>query len=95
MMIQTSDGTQLFVRDWGQGRPILFVSAWGFSSQTWSLQTLPLASQGWRCVAFDRRGHGRSDDRAFGADFDQLADDIAAVIDRLSLHDVVLRLRAA
>lgn len=69
---------------------MLFVSAWGFSSQTWALQTLPLASRGWRCVAFDRCGHGRSDDRAFAADFDRLADDIAAVIDQLALREVVL-----
>jgi non-heme chloroperoxidase len=89
-MNQISDGAQLFVRDWGQGPPILFVSAWGFSSQTWAMQTLPLASQGWRCVAFDRRGHGRSDDLAFDANFDRLADDVAAVIDQLSLRDVVL-----
>jgi non-heme chloroperoxidase len=88
--IRTADGANLFLRDWGQGAVMLFVSAWGFSSQTWSQQTVPLVARGWRCVAFDRRGHGRSDDRAFGPDFDRLADDLGEVIEQLDLHAITL-----
>jgi len=89
-IIEARDGTQLFYRDWGQGRPILFVAAWGLHSQAWQYQMTSLADAGFRCVAFDRRSHGRSSDPGAGYDLDTLADDVASVIDGLDLRDAVL-----
>ena len=80
----------LYVRDWGQGRPIVFLSAWGFWSEAWQYQMIPLHQQGFRCVAYDRRGHGRSNDPGGGYDYDTLADDLAQVLEQLDLRDVVL-----
>ncbi len=87
--VRTNDGTQLFVRDWGQGRPLVFLSGWTLSSDAWAYQMLPLSRQGFRCVAIDRRAHGRSDDPGRGLDFDTLADDIEAVLHALDLRDVL------
>jgi non-heme chloroperoxidase len=89
-MIETRDGTRLHFRDWGSGRPIVFVAPWGLSSDWWDIPVITLSERGWRCVSFDRRGHARSDDPCHGYDFDTLADDIAAVLDGLDLQDVVL-----
>jgi pimeloyl-ACP methyl ester carboxylesterase len=80
----------LYYRDWGKGRPVLFVSGWSMSSDSWGYQMMALVRQGLRCIAFDRRGHGRSSDPGDGYDLDTLADDIAAVIEALDLRDVVL-----
>src|SRR6476661_7767251 len=88
--IATEDGVHLFYRDWGQGRPVLFVGGWSMPSDSWGYQMLALSRQGLRCVAFDRRGHGRSSDPGRGYDFDTLADDLAAVIEKLDLRDVTL-----
>lgn len=88
--IETADGARLFYRSWGQGRPIVFVAAWALSSQAWQYQMVSLASQGFRCIAFDRRGHGRSSDPGVGYDLDTLADDVASVITQLDLTDVTL-----
>lgn len=88
--ITARDGTRLFHRDWGRGKPILFVAGWSLSSEMWTYQSVPLVERGLRCVAFDRRGHGRSDEPGRGYDYDTLADDIAAVLDRLDLRDVTL-----
>jgi non-heme chloroperoxidase len=88
--IQTKDGTSLFYRDWGTGKPIVFVASWVMPSESWSYQMVALAEQGFRCIAYDRRGHGRSSDPGRGYDFDTLADDLAAVLDGLDLHDVTL-----
>jgi non-heme chloroperoxidase len=89
-MIETRDGTRIHFRDWGSGRPIVFVAPWGLCSDWWDVPVLSFFERGWRCVAFDRRGHARSDDTCHGYDFDTLADDIAAVLDTLDLQDVVL-----
>jgi non-heme chloroperoxidase len=89
-MIEARDGTRIHFRDWGAGRPIVFVAPWGLCSDWWDIPVITLSERGWRCVAFDRRGHGRSDDPCRGYDFDTLADDIAAVMDALDLQDVVL-----
>ena len=83
-------GTSLFVRDWGVGRPIVFLSSWGFASDAWQYQMLPLCQQGFRCVAYDRRGHGRSSDPGGGYDYDTLAADLDGVMRKLDLRDVVL-----
>jgi pimeloyl-ACP methyl ester carboxylesterase len=88
--VQTHDHTSLFYRDWGDGKPVLFVSSWALSSDMWQYQTISLISQGLRCIAYDRRGHGRSDDPGRGYDYDTLADDLAALIEHLDLHDVTL-----
>lgn len=80
----------LFYKDWGSGKPILFVHSAAVSSDIWSYQMAPLANAGLRCIAFDRRGHGRSSDPGRGYDYDTLADDLAAVIAALNLHDITL-----
>lgn len=89
-ILEAADGTQLFYRSWGKGRPIVFVAAWALNSQAWQYQMVPLADQGFRCVAFDRRGHGRSSDPGTGYDLDTLADDVASVISQLDLTEVIL-----
>jgi pimeloyl-ACP methyl ester carboxylesterase len=88
--IETRDGTKLFYRDWGRGRPLLFVAPWALNSDYWEYQMAPLSTQGVRCVAYDRRGHGRSDEPSHGYDLDTLADDLAKVLDHLDLRDIVL-----
>ena len=80
----------LYYRDWGRGRPVLFVAGWSMCSDSWGYQMMALQRQDLRCIAFDRRGHGRSSDPGRGYDLDTLADDIAAVIEALDLRDVVL-----
>ncbi|QCN98458.1 alpha/beta hydrolase (plasmid) [Azospirillum argentinense] len=87
---QTDDGVRLFYRDWGEGRPVVFLSSWSLNSDSWAYQMLALAEHGCRCVAYDRRGHGRSSDPGRGFDFDRLADDLAALLDQLDLRGVTL-----
>ena len=89
-VIHAKDGTRLFHRDWGEGQPVVFASSWALSSEMWAYQVADLSERGFRCIAFDRRGHGRSDVPAKGYDMDTLADDLAAVIDALALRDVIL-----
>jgi non-heme chloroperoxidase len=88
--IRTRDGVELFHWDWGSGKPVLFVHAWALSSQMWTYQVAHLGDHGVRCIAFDRRGHGRSDIPNGCYDLDTLADDLASVIEQLDLHDVTL-----
>ena len=88
--VRTRDGVGLFVRDWGEGRPVLFVHSWAMQSAMWAYQVADLSDQGLRCVAYDRRGHGRSDIPAGGYDMDTLAADMAEVIEQLDLKDAVL-----
>src|SRR6266508_4739957 len=88
--IVTSDGASLFYKDWGNGKPVVFVHSWALNSDMWQYQMIHLADQGLRCVAYDRRGHGRSSDPGRGYDYDRLADDLAAVINQLDLTDVTL-----
>lgn len=88
--IRTADGVDLFYRDWGQGQQVLFLSGWTLNSHMWGYQMQPLSQDGFRCMAYDRRGHGRSSDPGKGYDFDTLADDLAAVIDALDLTNLVL-----
>jgi non-heme chloroperoxidase len=87
---RTPDGTELFYRDWGSGRPVVFIHSMLMSSDMWQHQMLHLAEHGYRAVAYDRRGHGRSDDPGAGYEFDTLADDLAAVLDTLDLTDITL-----
>ncbi|MBU1376514.1 MAG: alpha/beta hydrolase [Alphaproteobacteria bacterium] len=88
--ISAADGVRLFHRDWGEGQPVVFASSWALSSEMWAYQVAHLSERGYRCIAFDRRGHGRSDVPSRGYDMDTLADDLAAVIDALGLKDVIL-----
>jgi non-heme chloroperoxidase len=88
--IETADGTQLFYRDWGLGRPILFVHSWGVNGDMWQYQMVELVDRNCRCITYDRRGHGRSSDPGRGYDYDTLADDLATVIAHLDLSDVTL-----
>jgi non-heme chloroperoxidase len=88
--IEAADGTNLFFRDRGAGRPLVFVAPWALNSAWWGYQIADLAARGLRCVGYDRRGHGRSSDPSHGYEFDTLADDLAAVIEQLDLHDITL-----
>jgi non-heme chloroperoxidase len=88
--IVAADGTLLFYQDWGTGKCILFVHSICLSSQIWQYNMVPLSQQGFRCVAYDRRGHGRSTQPGHGYDYDTLADDLACVINQLDLRDVTL-----
>jgi non-heme chloroperoxidase len=87
---QTRAKPDLFVRDWGSGNPVMFVSGWALGSDFWNYQMLPMSDQGLRCVAFDRRGHGRSSDPGGGYDFDTLAADLHHVIESRNLRGVTL-----
>jgi non-heme chloroperoxidase len=89
-LIATDDGVSLFHRDWGAGRAVVFVHAWALSSEFWEYPMMPLVGQGLRCVAYDRRSHGRSSDPGHGCDFDRLADDLATVIEKLDLREITL-----
>jgi non-heme chloroperoxidase len=90
--ITTKDGVQLYYKDWGprNGAVVTFSHGWPLSSDSWESQMIFLASQGYRVVAHDRRGHGRSSQPWEGNDMDHYADDLAAVIDTLDLKDVTL-----
>jgi non-heme chloroperoxidase len=88
--VAADDRTQLFVRDWGSGLPVLFLAGWTLSSDFWRYQMLALKQHGFRVIAYDRRGHGRSSDPGRGYDFDTLADDLASVIEDRVLGSVTL-----
>jgi pimeloyl-ACP methyl ester carboxylesterase len=88
--IRTRDDTTLFYRDGGKGKPVVFCAGWALSSDMWRSQMLALSDAGLRCIAYDRRGHGRSDDPGTGYDYDTIADYLAALLDRLDLNDVCL-----
>ncbi len=88
--IEAADGAHLFVRDWGTGKPVLFISGWALPSDFWCYQMLALAQNGSRAIAYDRRGHGRSFDPGRGYDHDTLADDLARIISELGLEDVTV-----
>jgi len=88
--IETSDGTSLFYYDWGSGKPVVFIHGWVLGADMWEYQTTFLADRGFRCVAYDSRGCGRSDKPGHGYDHDTLADDLAAVLEQLDLNEVTL-----
>ncbi|MGW5108560.1 alpha/beta fold hydrolase [Nocardia sp. NPDC004123] len=88
--VETRTGTSLFYRDWGTGRPVLFLAAAGMDSTEPRGVMADLAERGFRTIALDRRGHGRSDDPGHGYDYDTLADDVADLIDHLDLRDLLL-----
>ncbi|SIR08580.1 alpha/beta fold hydrolase [Pseudacidovorax sp. RU35E] len=84
------DGTDLYYKDWGSGQPILFSHGWPLSADMWDAQMMFFAERGYRTVAFDRRGFGRSGQPWTGYDYDTFADDISELIEALDLKDVVL-----
>src|SRR5215216_1790946 len=88
--ITTKDGTEIYYKDWGKGPVVTFSHGWPLSSDAWDGQMLFLAQNGFRVVAHDRRGHGRSSQPSLGNDMDGYADDLAAVIEALDLKDAVL-----
>src|SRR5690349_4366036 len=89
-MVTTHDGTEIFYKDWGLGRPVVFSHGWPLNADAWDNQLFFMASNGLRAVAHDRRGHGRSSQVWEGNDMDHYADDLAAVINALDLNDVTL-----
>ncbi len=88
--IETADGTQLFVRDWGVGAPVVFLGGWALTSEIWNYQMAPLSESGLRCISYDRRGHGRSSDPGRGYEYDTLADDLGEVLSTLDLKGATL-----
>lgn len=88
--LETADGASLFYLDWGSGAPVVFTHAWALNADLWEYPMIALSERGLRCVAYDRRGHGRSRDPGRGYDFDTLADDLAGVIAALDLRGVTL-----
>ncbi|MEW2071793.1 alpha/beta hydrolase [Streptomyces sp. NPDC007346] len=86
----TTDGTAIFYKDWGSGRPVVFSHGWPLNADAWDNQLRILAESGYRAIAHDRRGHGRSDQPWQGNDMDTYADDLAQLVDHLGLEDAVV-----
>src|SRR4028118_2119872 len=86
----TQDGTQIYYKDWGSGQPIVFSHGWPLNSDSWEAQMLFLADHGFRAIAHDRRGHGRSSQPWNGNEMDTYADDLAALIETLDLDEATL-----
>jgi non-heme chloroperoxidase len=88
--ITTKDGTEIYYKDWSTGQPVVFSHGWPLSSDSWEAQMMFLASNGYRCIAHDRRGHGRSSQPWSGNEMDTYADDLSELIETLALNDAVL-----
>ncbi|WP_035603601.1 alpha/beta hydrolase [Haloferula sp. BvORR071] len=90
--ITTKDGTTIYYKDWGNpaAQPIVFCHGWPLSADSWEAQMIYLAGQGYRCIAHDRRGHGRSDQSASGNEMDTYADDLAELLDHLDVKNAVI-----
>jgi non-heme chloroperoxidase len=88
--ITTTDGTQIFYKDWGAGRPVVFSHGWPLNADAWDDQMWFLTSHGLRCIAHDRRGHGRSSQPWTGNDLDTYAGDLSALMEALDLRDAVM-----
>ena len=88
--ITTKDGTRIYYKDWGEGQPVVFSHGWPLNADAWQSQMVFLAENGYRTIAHDRRGHGRSSQPSGGNDMDTYADDLAALLETLGLRDAVL-----
>jgi len=88
--VTTCDDTRLYVKDWGSGQPVILMSGWPLTADSWDDQALALANAGYRAIAYDRRGFGRSSQPWTGYDYDTLADDLAAVIEQKDARDAVI-----
>jgi pimeloyl-ACP methyl ester carboxylesterase len=89
-IITTRDGVDLYVKDWGSGRPVVLIHGWPLNADSWEDQALALAEAGYRVIAYDRRGFGRSGQPWTGYDYDTLSDDLAAVIEATGADDAAL-----
>ena len=89
-ILTTSTDTQLYVKQWGTGRPVILLHGWPLSSDMWDHHAMKLAEAGYRDIAYDRRGFGRSSQPWDGYDYDTLADDLASVIEQTGARDAVL-----
>ncbi|MBZ5675041.1 MAG: alpha/beta hydrolase [Acidobacteriia bacterium] len=87
--IATKDGTQIYYKDWGSGQPVVFSHGWPLSADAWDEQLIFVASNGYRAIAHDRRGHGRSTQTWNGNEMDTYADDLAALVEQLDLKDAI------
>jgi len=87
--ITTNDGTRIYYKDWGSGQPVVFSHGWPLSSDAWEDQMVFLGLHGYRCIAHDRRGHGRSGQPWNGNEMDTYADDLAALVESLDLRDAI------
>ena len=88
-MVTTKDGLQIYYKDWGTGQPIVFSHGWPLSADDWDTQMMFFLNHGYRVIAHDRRGHGRSTQTADGHDLDHYADDLRAVMDHLQLENII------
>ena len=87
--ITTTDGTQIYYKDWGSGQPVVFSHGWPLNADAWEDQMVFLGARGYRCIAHDRRGHGRSGQPWNGNEMDTYADDLAALVEKLDLKNAI------
>src|SRR5262249_10944724 len=83
-------GARLYYREWGKGRPVVFLHSWAVNADLWQYQMLHLADRGMRCIAYDQRGHGRSSDPGSGYEYDTLSDDLGVVLEQAGVRGGIL-----